>query len=370
MSARASDGAPEVEFPSAQPVAPGRTSRALAHFWRRRGRLGGLVAAVWAVGWSTALAGPALAAPLPALPPDGAGADTPGTSSSVWPTSLAPCATINFSVSGYPAGETVYVKIDDGIGYGDTSVQGSGVWHSQAISNSGRVSGSFELPCDITPGGHWLRFLASAYVDPSDPNKGVIGYTRRGGADFTVVAADGAGNSGSGTGSGSTAAGSNAGTVTGAGAEQVGGQGGVLGIDPDLVPAPSASPVGSPSAGATGPTSGPEPTDGLIAPPATDRSQLPFGLIGGGLVVLVAGAAAVMVWRRGRSQSGAGLVDGPGPGIMSGPAEKSGSGDGSGPGDGSDPGSTPDPESGPGAGDRPGPGESPDDRAGPGTAGL
>ncbi|MDR1213454.1 MAG: hypothetical protein LBK54_05120 [Propionibacteriaceae bacterium] len=411
MSVQASRGRPVAErteetqsasLPAARgrlgrsdPVASGGSSARPGSRASRGGLGGWLVALGLAVGGLAGGAQPALAAPLPAhpvvpaLPPDGAGADTPGTASSVWPTSLAPCATINFSVSGYPAGETVYVKIDDGIGYGDTSVQGSGVWHSQAIPNSGRVSGSFELPCDITPGEHWLRFLASAYVDPSDPNKGVIGFTRRGGADFIVVAAGSGGNTGSGNagaGSGS-AAGPEAGAVTGQGAEQVGGPGGVLGIDPGLVPDSSASPAGSPAAGATGPTSSPEPTDGLIAPPATARSQPRFGLIGAAVVVLAAGAAAALVWRRGRARTGAGpresnQAEGPAPGggsvpengsalgDGSGPEEKPSSGDVSGPADGPDPGRTPDPGNGPDSGNGAGSGESLDDQAGPGTSGL
>ncbi|MDR1237025.1 MAG: hypothetical protein LBK28_02165, partial [Propionibacteriaceae bacterium] len=140
-----------------------------------------------------------VATPAAAIPPDGPGADTPGTSASVSPKTLKPCQTIRFKVSGYPGGETLYVKIDDGVGFGNTSVQGSGVWYAQAIPTSGKVSGSFALPCDITPGSHWLRFLASEYVDPKDPGKGVIGYTRRGGTNFKVVADSGAGSANTGT---------------------------------------------------------------------------------------------------------------------------------------------------------------------------
>ncbi len=196
--------------------------------------LGGLLASVLAAG------------PAAAIPPDGPGADTPGTGSSVSPRTLEPCQTISYTVTGYPGGETLYIKIDDGIGYGDTSVQGSGVWATQAIPASGTVSGSFELPCDITPGAHWLRFLASQYVDPADPGKGVLGFTRRGGADFTVVPAT-SGNPGGGSPGGSSNVGvggqaPGAGQVVGSGSEQVAGSGGTLGIDPSLV-APTTVPA-------------------------------------------------------------------------------------------------------------------------------
>jgi hypothetical protein len=283
------------------------------------------------------LAGLVLAAPgLPAvaIPPGGPGADTPGTSSSVSPATLSPCDTISFTVSGYPAGEIVYIKIDDGIGYGDTSVQGSGVWHSQAIPSSGTVNGSFELPCDITPGAHWLRFLASQYVDPNDPGKGVIGFTRRGGSDFTVVAAGGpsgtgysstgqsgsggtgsigSGRSGSNSGSGSGGANSTgggstsglggaapeAGATVGSGAEQLAGQGAILAIDPNLAGAAEASPspsaVASASAEASDRSSAPA---GDTADASASGSGVPaFGLVGGMLLV-AAGAAAVILARR------------------------------------------------------------------------
>lgn len=196
----------------------------------------------------------AMATPAVAIPPDGAGPDTPGTSASVSPATLEPCQTIGFTVTGFPGGETLYVKIDDGVGYGDTSVQGSGVWHMQAIPASGTVNGSFELPCDITAGAHWLRFLASEEVLDDDGDfQGVIGYTRRGGADFTVVSpsgsSGGSGATGSAAGGGSGgASGSDGGSATGssgqsgqapvtggAGGGQLAGEGEVVVIDPDAV---------------------------------------------------------------------------------------------------------------------------------------
>ena len=67
--------------------------------------------------------------PASALPPGGAATvNTPGTSSSVSPDSVEQCGSVSYEVSGFPAGETVNVKIDDGnVSGGDKSVQGR-VW--------------------------------------------------------------------------------------------------------------------------------------------------------------------------------------------------------------------------------------------------
>ena len=67
--------------------------------------------------------------PASALPPGGAATvNTPGTSSSVSPSSVEQCGSVSYEVSGFPAGETVNVKIDDGnVSGGDKSVQGQGV---------------------------------------------------------------------------------------------------------------------------------------------------------------------------------------------------------------------------------------------------
>ncbi|MDR1443137.1 MAG: hypothetical protein LBJ02_12315 [Bifidobacteriaceae bacterium] len=262
---------------------------------------------------------PATAAP--ALPPDGPGPDTPGTASSVSPATLTPGATLSFTVSGYPAGETVYIKIDDGIGYGDTSVQGSGVWHSQAIPASGTVKGSFALPADIAPGAHWLRFLASKYVDPADPSKGVLGFTRRGGADFTVVASRAgpalttAGSSSSSlSGGGSSASGlggtaPEAGAVAGSGAEQVGGQGGVLGITPGAESSASASAAASPESSEDSASSADRPgsddTAAEVVPDTAGRGGASggpaMGAVVGPAVLLAAGAGAAWLTLRRRN---------------------------------------------------------------------
>jgi hypothetical protein len=113
-----------------------------------------------------------------AIPPGGASPDTPGTYAEVYPKELAPGATISFAVSGYPAGEILNIKIDDGAGYSDTTTAGSGVVHTQAIGANGSTSGSLRLPGDISEGWHWLRFLASEQVE----GKGVLGYTNGAGS--------------------------------------------------------------------------------------------------------------------------------------------------------------------------------------------
>lgn len=138
------------------------------------------------------LAGVLLASPAAAVPTGGASPDTPGTSASVSPRSLAAGTTISFTVGGFPAGEVVYVKIDDG-GYCDQQgVHGACVVHQQRIGADGRVAGSFVLPAGLPTGAHWLRFLASEELtDDQGAYLGVKGYTRRGGADFRVVASSG-----------------------------------------------------------------------------------------------------------------------------------------------------------------------------------
>ncbi len=223
------------------------------------------------------LAGGIAASPAFALPPDGAGADTPGTSASVSPTSLTAGATLAFTLSGFPAGETVYVKIDDGVGYGDASVQGSGVVHQQAVPSSGTVSGSFQLPAGITAGAHWLRFLASKELtDANGAYLGVEGYTHRGGTDFTVVAATGGGGAAAGggaaSGSGGTGGGGAAtGTTAGSGATSVTGQGAVVQVQPGAAPAGEADAPPAPEAAATPGASGSSAPSATTSPSPTAR---------------------------------------------------------------------------------------------------
>ena len=122
-----------------------------------------------------------------ALPPGGAATvNTPGTSSSVSPDSVEQCGSVSYEVSGFPAGETVNVKIDDGnVSGGDKSVQGQGVVDEQAIGNDGRASGSVEISCDFPTGMHTLRFLATG--GPRNE-----GYTNRS-PEFEVTAKSGGG---------------------------------------------------------------------------------------------------------------------------------------------------------------------------------
>jgi hypothetical protein len=152
----------------------------LAQPSRRTGRLALAVAALL-----TAVVG--LAGPAAALPPEGAGPDTAGTSSRVWPSEVKPGDKLYFEVSGYPANETVYIKIDDGEACTDTS-HGACVYATQKLNGKGYAKGSIIVP-ELSAGGHWLRMLATGdQLDAKTGEKiGYLGYTRRGGNDFTVV---------------------------------------------------------------------------------------------------------------------------------------------------------------------------------------
>ena len=133
----------------------------------------------------------ATAFPAAALPPGGASADTPGTSTRVSPRTVEQGGTLNWHVAGFPAGETVHIKIDDGDGT-DQATHGAGVVQTQRIGSGGTASGSLQIPCTMAPGGHWLRYLATG-------GENNLGYTARAGSDFTVVARAG-GNAGAGAG--------------------------------------------------------------------------------------------------------------------------------------------------------------------------
>ncbi|MBI8989702.1 hypothetical protein [Corynebacterium meridianum] len=134
-----------------------------------------------------------------AVPPGGPGPDTPGTSSSVSPSTVEACDTVAYSVEGFPAGETLNVKLDDGSGYSDQSVHGTGVIATQRISSDGTASGSVLLPCDIDTGEHWLRFLSSTELTDSEGNYlGVKGYTSQ--STYFTVVSGGGGNGGTGGG--------------------------------------------------------------------------------------------------------------------------------------------------------------------------
>lgn len=174
------------------------------------------------------VSGAALALVLPsaaALPPGGAGDSTEGTSSTVTG-SVEAGGTLSFSLSGFPAGETVSIKIDDGALDGsDNSVSGTGVVHQQKIGANGSVSGSFVLPSYVKPGTHWLRFLASQEI-PESQGGGTKGFSNRS-PQFTVTGS--ASDSGDQGGAGGAAAGSGA---SGAGgSSNAGGSAGAAGSD-------------------------------------------------------------------------------------------------------------------------------------------
>ena len=127
-------------------------------------------------------------APAQAIPPGGASSDTEGTAASISPSTLRAGETITFRISGFPAGETVSVKIDDGDFCSQKGIHGACVVHQQKVGANGSVQGSFALPEDLGAGKHWLRFLASAEMTDSEGRYvGVKPYSLRGGANFTVV---------------------------------------------------------------------------------------------------------------------------------------------------------------------------------------
>ena len=191
--------------------------RAITHeFWARV-----TAAAVLTIG--------VVLAPLSAmaLPPDGPSPNTPGTYAEVWPTTVSAGDVLNFRVSGFPAGEIIHLKYDDGNENvcGSSAVHGACVIHTQVIPTSGVTVGSVVIPSDLPAGDHWLRFLAST---PAPGGDGILGFTLRGNgsgygnSNFTVVAGGsggqgisaggngGPGNS-SGGGGGGSAGGSNGG---------------------------------------------------------------------------------------------------------------------------------------------------------------
>ena len=168
------------------------------------------------------VSGAALALVLPsaaALPPGGADDSTEGTSSTVTG-SVEAGGTLSFSLSGFPAGETVSIKIDDGALDGsDNSVSGTGVVHQQKIGANGSVSGSFVLPSYVKPGTHWLRFLASQEI-PESQGGGTKGFSNRS-PQFTVTGS--ASDSGDQGGAGGAAAGSGSGASGAGGSSDAGG---------------------------------------------------------------------------------------------------------------------------------------------------
>ncbi len=153
-----------------------------------------------------------------ALPPGGAKASTPGTSSTV-SSSVNEHGVISFSVSGFPANTVVSVKVDDGDLCPSDAAQGACVVHTQKTDSNGNVSGSFVLP-DVGPGTHTLRFLATGEKRDKDGKYlGTEAYTNRS-PEFTVVGEGGSDNSssnssGSSSNRGSSSSKSNGGSSNG-----------------------------------------------------------------------------------------------------------------------------------------------------------
>ncbi len=130
-----------------------------------------------------------------ALPPGGAKASTPGTSSTV-SSSVNEHGVISFTLSGFPANTVVSVKVDDGDLCPSDAAQGACVVHQQKTDGNGNVSGSFILP-DVGAGTHTLRFLATGEKRDKDGNYlGTEAYTNRS-PEFTVVGEGGSESSNS-----------------------------------------------------------------------------------------------------------------------------------------------------------------------------
>lgn len=120
-------------------------------------------------------------APAYALPPGGAAtSNTPGTNSTVSPSTLKAGDTLSFTLSGFPANEQVYIKIDDGNACPSDAAQGACVVHQQKADGNGSVNGSFVLPTDLAEGEHTLRFLATEVKKDSSGNQiGTEGYSNQ-----------------------------------------------------------------------------------------------------------------------------------------------------------------------------------------------
>lgn len=130
-----------------------------------------------------------------ALPPGGAKASTPGTSSTV-SSSVTEHGVISFTLSGFPANTQVSVKVDDGNLCPSDAAQGACVVHQQMSDGNGNVSGSFVLP-DVGAGTHTLRFLATGEKHDKDGKYlGTEAYTNRS-PEFTVTSEGGSDSSNS-----------------------------------------------------------------------------------------------------------------------------------------------------------------------------
>ncbi|MFT3872505.1 MAG: hypothetical protein QM714_07650 [Nocardioides sp.] len=230
-----------------------------------------------------------------AVPPTGPGPDTPGTSGSVSPRSLRAGQTLSFRISGFPGGEIVYIKIDDGKVCSQSGVHGACVVAQQRIPSSGAVSGSLVLPGDLKPGAHWLRFLASKKVyDANGDYQGVKGYTLRGNSDFTVLS--GSTNPGSSTQSpGSSTAPSQSASAADQGDAGIPEAGATLSVSPAAET--SSGPTAGDPAGERPAESDPATEQVTAAADETTAASFPVvGVVG--LAVLVGLALLVLVTGR------------------------------------------------------------------------
>ena len=130
-----------------------------------------------------------------ALPPGGAKASTPGTSSTV-SSSVTEHGVISFTLSGFPANTQVSVKVDDGDLCPSDAAQGACVVPKPMSDGNGNVSGSFVLP-DVGTGKPTLRFLATGEKRDKDGKYlGTEAYTNRS-SEFTVTSEGGSDSSNS-----------------------------------------------------------------------------------------------------------------------------------------------------------------------------
>ncbi|AZA10026.1 hypothetical protein CPPEL_09615 [Corynebacterium pseudopelargi] len=121
-----------------------------------------------------------------ALPPGGAnGSNTGNSVSTVSPTTVQRCSTLNYQLRNFAPNTMVSVKFDDGqLSSQDQSQQGAGVVARQMSDGSGNVSGTLNIGCNFPTGTHWLRFLATERKGDSD--RETLGWSNRS-PNFTVV---------------------------------------------------------------------------------------------------------------------------------------------------------------------------------------
>ncbi|MGW1469239.1 hypothetical protein ACWCPT_33435 [Streptomyces sp. NPDC002308] len=148
---------------------------------------------------TTAAGGSAAVIPTATGAPASA-ANASGAKAEITASEVQPGGKLHFKVVNFPASQVVTIKLDD-----DAIL---GQWDVDA---GGSFEGDVEIPAEVTPGAHWLRFLAP---NPSTTLK----------VDFTVLAADAtaAASSSSTSPSSSEAAATTDATVNAASVQSVG----------------------------------------------------------------------------------------------------------------------------------------------------